>query len=150
MKLPTPQRGQPLDVSFINDIVTSINSLWDKIVVSASSYSSLWTMAGRKIVKSSETKIITGQVQVTAQTATANGSFAFSYTFDVGFAYPPIVTATVQNTNSTDFTKGLRVILTSISQSDVKGIVVFETASTANASESLNTYVNLIAVGIPV
>lgn len=146
MKLPTPQRGQPLDVSFIGDIVASINSIWDKIVINASAYSSLWTLEGRKALKSSESKIATGQVTIQTTSATANGFEKFSYEFEIAFRYPPIVTATVQNANTNDFSRGLRVVITNTTTSSVDGIVIFETAST----ESAQTLVNLIAIGVPV
>jgi hypothetical protein len=43
MKLPVPQRGQPFDVSLISGIITSINELWDNLVINASNYASLAT-----------------------------------------------------------------------------------------------------------
>ena len=50
MKLPLPQRGQPFDVSLISNIITSINDLWDSLVVNASNYASLWTIEGKKSI----------------------------------------------------------------------------------------------------
>jgi len=64
MKLPIPQRGQPLDVTFISDIVRSVNDLYDKVAIKVSAYANLWTARGRKQVRSSKVKFVSGQVKI--------------------------------------------------------------------------------------
>ena len=144
MKLPVPQRGQPLDVSFIYKIVESINALWDAVVINVSAYASLWTRDGIKAKKASEIKVITGQVQIGKQSVKADTYKDFSYTFDIPFAYPPIVTATPIATEETDAAKNAYVVLTYVSENQVKGFVKFELKG------SVNIGVNIIAIGVPV
>jgi hypothetical protein len=145
MKLPVPQRGQPLDVSFVYDIVNSINELWNRVAVNASEYASLWTIAGRKSVRATEIKFISGQVQLSKTSVTANTFEEFSYNFDIAFRYPPVVTASpISIASATDASKSCYVIITEVSPSGVKGVVKFEIAG------NISMAVNLIAIGVPV
>jgi hypothetical protein len=147
MKLPIPQRGQPLDVTFISDIVRSVNDLYDKVAIKISAYASLWTLSGRKQVRSSEVKFVSGQVKInTEKAASASFYVDFEYRFDIAFKYPPVVTATPISLRSTasNAAKNATVILTNVTTSSVNGSVKFETAG------EFTVGVNIIAIGIPV
>lgn len=139
MKLPIPQRGQPFDVSLISNIITSVNELWDNLVVNVSNYASLYTSEGRKNVRSTEVKIVTGMFDTGQFTAKAGEAKPFSYSFDMPFALPPIVTATAQT--ATSASKNGYAVITSITESRVEGIIVF---SEKGASQVI---VNIIAIG---
>lgn len=145
MKLPIPSRNQPLDVTFISDIVQAINDLYDKVVLKISAYASIWTATGRKQVRSTELKFVTGQVIVTTGSDVSAGTTkSFEYRFDTAFQVVPVVTATViaVGSSATDADKDAQVILTDISTSVIKGIVRFDTKGKSTVS------VNMIAVGI--
>lgn len=144
MKLPVPQRGQPFDVSLVYKIIESINGLWDRIAVNASAYAILWTSQGKKNIRNSEVKIITGQQKLTNSTVKANEYQKFSYTFDIPFKFPPIVTVSPISTDSSDATKNTYAVITAVDTTKVEGFVKFELAGTSNMS------VNIIAIGVPV
>lgn len=147
MKLPIPQRGQPLDVTFISDIVRSINDLYDKVAIKISAYASLWTVSGRKQVRSSEVKFVSGQVKInTEKTTNADQYVEFEYRFDIAFKYPPVVTASPISLRDTASTaaKNATIVLTSVTTNSVRGVAKFET------SGEFTVGVNIIAIGIPV
>jgi hypothetical protein len=144
MKLPLPQRGQPFDVSLISNIITSINDLWDSLVVNASNYASLWTIEGKKSVRSSEIKIVTGRTENINGKISDGTIKTFSYTFDSPFLLPPVVTATTQAIDDSSPSKSAYAIITSISVSRVDGVVRFETKGESSIA------VNIIAVGVSV
>lgn len=145
MKLPIPQRGQPLDVSFIYDLVSSINDLWDKVAVSVSSYASIWTPQGRTSVRVTDVKFVSGQVDLSKTDVTANSYQDFSYTFEVPFSTTPVVTATpVAKGTATDASKSCYIVLTEVTPTSVKGVVKFEIKGTAPMS------INILAIGKPV
>jgi len=144
MKLPLPQRGQPFDVSLISNIITSINDLWDSLVVNASNYASLWTIEGKKSVRSSEIKIVTGRTENINGKVVDGTIKTFSYTFDSPFLLPPVVTATTQAIDDSSPSKSAYAIITSISVSRVDGVVRFETKGESSIA------VNIIAVGVSV
>jgi hypothetical protein len=144
MKLPIPQRGQPFDVSLVYKIIESINSLWDRIAINVSAYAILWTSQGKKNIRNSEVKIVTGQYKLTNSTVKANEYQSFSYSFDIPFKLPPIVTVSPIATDSSDASKNTYAVITAVDTAKVQGFVKFELAGTSNMS------VNIIAIGVPV
>jgi hypothetical protein len=145
-KIPLPERGQPIDVSYVYQITNAINQLSDQIATTGYNYTTIDTpSAGKQNVKTSETRMIGGSVVVTSnssQTADSTKSFTFSY--NGNFKYTPIATATIVNTGGVGTAgDGATVVLTSIDANGLTGLVRFD--KTGNAS----TTVNLIIIGIP-
>lgn len=143
--LPVPERGQPLDVTYIYQIVKAINDLSTQSSNSVYKYVTVDTPnAGKQSVKASEARIIGGYVQVTSSTTqTAGSSQPFSYTFPSEFKFAPVVTATPINVGNTDAGKDITVTLTSVSTSKVEGVLKF------NIGGDTTIGINLIMVGIP-
>ena len=143
--LPVPERGQPLDVTYIYQIVKAINDLSVQVSPSAYKYVTIDTPnAGKQSVKSSEARIIGGYVQVTTSTTqTAGSSQQFSYDFPSEFKFAPVVTATPVNVGNTDAGKDVTVTLKSISTSKVEGTVKF------NSGGDTSIGINLVIIGIP-
>jgi hypothetical protein len=148
MKLPIPQRGQPLDVTFISDIVRSVNDLYDKVAIKVSAYANLWTVGGRKQVRSSEVKFVSGQVKINTEKTTSSDQYVdFEYRFDIAFKFAPIVTATpisLRSGGASKAAKDATVILTDVTTNSVRGTAKFETIG------EFTVGVNIIAIGIPV
>jgi hypothetical protein len=143
--LPVPERGQPLDVTYIYQIVKAINDLSTQVSPSTYKYVTVDTPnAGKQSVKASEARIIGGYVQVTTSTTqTAGSSQPFSYDFQSDFKFAPVVTATPINVGNTDAGKDVTVTLNSVSTSKVEGTVKF------NAGGDTSIGINLVIIGIP-
>jgi hypothetical protein len=143
--LPVPERGQPLDVTYIYQIVKAINDLSTQVSPSTYKYVTVDTPnAGKQSVKASEARIIGGYVQVTTSTTqTAGSSQPFSYDFQTDFKFAPVVTATPINVGNTDAGKDVTVTLNSVSTSKVEGTVKF------NAGGDTSIGINLVIIGIP-
>jgi hypothetical protein len=143
--LPVPERGQPLDVTYIYQIVKAINDLSTQVSPSNYKYVTVDTPnAGKQSVKASEARIIGGYVQVTTSTTqTAGSSQPFSYDFQTDFKFAPVVTATPINVGNTDAGKDVTVTLNSVSTSKVEGTVKF------NAGGDTSIGINLVIIGIP-
>lgn len=144
-KLPLPERGQPLDVPFIYQVVSSLNQLSDQVSSATYNYTTIDTAsAGKQQIKTSEARMIGGSINVVNNSDVSTTKTAgFTYTFPGDFKYTPIVTATAINNGKTAAGENLSVILTDISRSSVTGIVKFNAAGKATVS------VNLIIIGIP-
>lgn len=142
-----PQTGQPIDVSYISNIVAAVNQLSEEITPSSTKYVNVDTVtAGKQSVSISETKMIAGYVEVVSNTAvTAGSEKEFSYTFPADFKYEPIAVATpiMIGGSSSDAGRNVSVVIKSISTSRVDGIIRF------NANGNASVGVNLIIVGIP-
>jgi hypothetical protein len=143
--LPVPERGQPLDVTYIYQIVKAINDLSTQVSPSTYKYVTVDTPnAGKQSVKASEARVIGGYVQVTTSTTqTAGSSQSFSYDFSSEFKFAPVVTATPVNVGNTDAGKDVMVTLKSVSTSKVEGTVKF------NSGGDTSVGINLIIIGIP-
>ena len=143
--LPVPERGQPLDVTYIYQIVKAINDLSTQVSPSTYKYVTVDTPnAGKQSVKASEARVIGGYVQVTTSTTqTAGSSQPFSYDFPSEFKFAPVVTATPVNVGNTDAGKDVAVTLKSVSTSKVEGTIKF------NSGGDTSIGINLIIIGIP-
>lgn len=144
-KIPLPERGQPLDVSYIYQLANTVNELSSQISPASFKYVTIDTVnSGKQSVKASESRIIGGYIEV-ANNATKNAGneVSFSYDFPSDFKYAPIATATPVNIGNTPAGKDVTVVLKSISTSKVEGTVKF------NSSGDLSVAINLIVIGIP-
>lgn len=143
-KIPTPDRGQPIDVAYIYTIVEAINELSTQFSSGTYRYASIDTNVGKKSDLITNTKVIAGeQVIYASSTAITGGTTQnFSYSFAGEFKYPPIVTATPALIDNSGYSNAM-VTITSITNSRVDGVVRFNTTGTAAIK------VNIIAIGIP-
>jgi hypothetical protein len=144
-KIPLPERGQPLDLTYINSLADAVNTLYNQVSVSASNYASIDTTSQDKInLKTSEIGLVAGRVEVyNNATVTVAQEKDFSYNFTNNFKYAPIVTATPVNVGNTPAGKNVSVILKNVTTSRVEGVVRFGSAG------DLSLWVNLIIVGVP-
>lgn len=144
-RIPLPERGQPLDVSYIYQLANALNELATQISPATNKYVTVDTPnVGRQSVKASESRIIGGYIEVANNsTKTAGDEVTFSYDFPSDFKYAPIATATPLNIGNTPAGKDVSVILKTVSTSKVEGVVKF------NSSGDLSVAVNLIVIGIP-
>lgn len=144
-KIPLPERGQPLDVTYVYQLANAINDLSTQVSSATYNYTTVDTIgAGKQSIKTSEARVIAGYVEVANNsTVTASSEKTFAYDFSSDFKYQPIVTATAVNIGNTPAGQNVNVILKTITTSRVEGIVRF------GASGDLSLAVNLIIIGIP-
>lgn len=146
-KIPLPERGQPLDLSYIYQLANTINELSNQLSPTTGRYTSIDTAsAGTQSVRTSDARIVGGYLTVTnSSTTSPDGEGTFSYNFS-DFAYAPVITATpiLIDEAATESGKDIAVVLTKITNNRVEGIVKFNTIGVASVG------LNLIIVGIPV
>lgn len=144
-KVPLPERGQPLDVTYIYQLAETINDVATQVSSATYNYTTIDTVsAGKQSVKTSEARVIGGFVEVANNsTVSAGNEKTFSYDFPSDFKYAPIATATAVNIGNTPAGQNVTVILKSITTSRVEGVVRF------GASGDLSLNINIIVVGIP-
>jgi hypothetical protein len=145
-KIPLPQRGQPVDLTYLYEIANAVNNLSSQVSPSSYKYVTVDTpTSGKQSVKASEARIIGGYVEVANNsTVSASNEKEFSYAITGGeFKYAPIVTATPVTIGSTDAGKSANVILKNVTTSRIEGVVKF------NVSGDAKVGINLIIIGIP-
>jgi hypothetical protein len=148
-KIPLPERGQPIDVSYIYQITNAINQISDQVNSAGFNYTTIEVPGiGKQNIKTSESRIIAATIAVTTNSQQTSGSTKdFSYSYNGNFKYPPVATATIVNNNVTGSAGNAGdnavVVLTDINTNSLSGLVRF------NAGGNVTTSVNLIIVGIP-
>jgi hypothetical protein len=144
-KIPLPELGQPLDVSYIYQLANAINELSLQVSPAIYKYVSVDVVNGvQQNAKASETRIIAGYADVVKSANQSIGSQKpFTYNFPADFKFAPIVTATPVNIGGTEAGKNVSVVIKSITTSKVDGTVNF------NSTGDVSIGVNLIIVGIP-
>ena len=144
-KVPLPERGQPLDVTYIYQLSEAINDIATQVSSATFNYATIDTVsAGKQNIKTADTRVIGGYVEVANNsTVNAGNEKTFEYVFPSDFKYAPIATATAVNIGDTPAGKNVTVILKSVTTSRVEGVVRF------GASGDLSLAVHLIVIGIP-
>jgi hypothetical protein len=143
-KVPLPERGQPLDVTYLYSLVEAVNDLSSQVSSATYNYATIDTVsAGKQNIKTSETRIVGGSVEV-ANNSTVSAGNEKTFTYDYSdFKYAPIVSATAVNTGQTPAGQNVNVILKPPTTSKVEGVVRFE------SSGNVSLAVHLVIVGIP-
>lgn len=144
-KIPLPDRGQPLDVTYIYQIANAVNEVSNEISSATYNYTTISTRdAGNQTIQTRAAKIIGSYVDIaTNESVTAGTTKPFYFTYSSDFKYPPIVTATVVNRGTSDIGDDVTVVIRSVTTSRIDGVVKF------NSSGQVTTSVNLLIIGIP-
>jgi hypothetical protein len=143
-KIPLPERGQPIDVSYIYQITNAVNQLSDKVTSTGFNYTTIDTPSSGKINrKTSEARFIGGSINVEGTSVVAESTKSFTYPYSGNFKYTPVATATIVNKGLTPAGDDATVVITSIDANSLSGLVKFRKAGNVSVA------VNLIIVGIP-
>jgi hypothetical protein len=143
-RISPPDRGQPIDVDYIRQLVEVCNGLATSIATTANAVMTIDTVtSGKQSVKTSESRIVGGYVEVTNANV-VNGEVSVDYPFKTNFGYPPIVTATPVVITGADSGGAVSVIIKSVAQDKVNIGVRF-----SGTGSNLSVGLNIIAVGIP-
>jgi len=144
-KIPLPDRGQPLDVTYIYQMANAINEMSNEVSSATYNYTTISTRdAGNQVTQTRAARVIGGFVDITTNDQVSAGDtkpWSFSYSAD--FKYPPIATATVVNRGTSDVGDDVTVVIRSVTTSRIEGIVRF------NSGGQATTSVNILAIGIP-
>lgn len=140
MTIPVPERGQPIDTSYIYQIVETVNKLSEKITPATNTFLTV----REESAKITESRIIAKVVTVVSgREVKAGETKGFSLGFQNDFKFPPVVTATILNQEETVAGKNAFAVLTSVTRDGVAGFVRFNENGTANV------LVHIIAIGLP-
>lgn len=142
MKIPVPQRGQPIDIDYIYQIVSQLNSLTTQISSNSTVLSTVDNGIARKDSTTNNLRFFASTKSVKKTQVTANSTEPWFIDFSPNFLYIPIVIATPVNNNSSS-TAGDNVItvINKITTSRVDGKMIFNTAGNVDVN------VNIIAIG---
>lgn len=144
-KVPLPDRGQPLDVTYLYQITSAINDLADSVSTATGKYATIdSTVAGRQTLKIPDMRVFAGYVDV-ANAVNVSPETTIEKTVDFGsaFKYPPVVIPGVVNNNTQSAGNDTNVVVSSVSTTSASFRVKF------NTSGEVSVGVNYFAIGIP-
>lgn len=139
MTLALPERGQPIDVTYLYRMAQAINDLTAKVVVST--YNN--TTVGQQSIQTSNAMIHCTETNL-AQTVSKDTSIEWHVDLTTQFLLNPSVTCSVFNRGKTAPGNDAIVTITNITPNRVDGVIKFLTAG------SVNVDVIVQAIGIPV
>lgn len=143
-RLPLPERGQPLDVTYIYQVVDALNVLSTQVSNATYNYTDVDVVGGEKqSLKTSDTKFI-GKYKAIANNETVTAGQEKSYSIDYSnFKFPPIVTLSIVNISGTTAGSNTTVVLTSVTTTQAGFTVRYGISGKATIA------VNLIGIGVP-
>ncbi len=144
-RVPLPERGQPLDVSYIYSLATAINDLATQVNATSTNESMLYTPTmGYVDTKTSDMVVIGATQQITnAESVIADQTKQMSFNFTNDFKYTPIVTLTPINVGKNEYGNNVIVSVKEVTTGRVDYTVRY------NATGQVSLSVNILAIGIP-
>jgi len=144
-RVPLPERGQPLDVSYIYSLAQAINDVAVAVNSDTNNYSTIFSAGmGNQNVKTGDARFVaTTQQVVSGENVIAGNTKDLSFTFSSDFKYIPVVTVSPVNVGKNDAGSNVTVSLKEVTTSRVDYTVRYNTTGTISLS------VNIIAIGIP-
>ena len=143
-KLTVPQRGQPLDVSYIYSLVETVNQLTDQIGTSQQNVTQIISSDGKSNTIGTARSTIVGITTNVATSKNVTAGTQEPFAINYNFKYPPIVVATPWNTGDTDAGKNVSVVITKVSNTNASFLVRYDTSGVATVD------INVLAIGIPI
>lgn len=146
MKIPLPQRGQPIDIDYIYQIVSQLNSLSSIVGSNTTVLSTVNNgVSPRKENTTNNLRFFADTKNVRKATVAANFTEQFYFDLNPSFIQVPIVTISVVNNNKSAAGNSVTAVITNVSTSRVDGIVFYQNASSTGA---VDININMIAVGV--
>ncbi len=140
-KLIVPQRGQPLDVSYMYSLVETVNQL-SEVVGDNQSMTKIIGSNGKSNTVATARSNILGITTNVATSKNVTAGMQEPFAINYNFKYPPIVVATPWNTGDTDAGKSVSVVITKVSTTSASFLVRYDTAGVATVD------INVLAIGI--
>ena len=142
MKIPLPERGQPIDLAYLYQIANAINDLNNQITTSNTTSVINNGINLREDVSTNNLRFFATTKNIQVGNVSAGSSESWSADFSPDFLYVPVVTATVQNNTSSTAGDNITLVLKNITTSRVDGNVRY------NAGGSIDININVIAIGV--
>ena len=132
-----PERGQPLDVSYIYDMASQINNLTNAVTIRSTSSSRI----NENSDTTSNLKFYAATKTLSTTNASGNTTESFFFTYPE-FKFAPVATITVINNSGSTSGDNITHVLRSVTTTRAEGIVRFGTSGAVNLS------VSIIVIGI--
>lgn len=143
MKIPLPERGQPIDLNYLYQIASSINDLSNQVSTSNTTSRVDNGINPPEDVTSNKLRFYAITTRpIVVGNVNAGTSQNWSADFQPDFLFTPVVTATVQNNTASTAGNNVTLVIRNITTNKVEGNVLY------NIGGSINISINVIAIGV--
>ena len=142
-QISPPERGQPIDVDYLYEIVSAINTINQQITTTSNAESRVSgaTPTSTDAVKTSSLKFYASQITVPGGRRDADQTDTVSVDFPFSFQFPPVVTATPIVQASDEQSKNVILTIKNVTTTKVDVLLTYK------KSGQVDVDIHLIAVG---
>jgi hypothetical protein len=142
MKIPLPERGQPIDLNYLSQIARSINDLSNAVSTSNTTSVINNGINPREDVTTNKIRFYATTRNIVVGNVNAGTSQNWSLDLTPDFLFTPVAVATVQNNTASTAGNNITLVIRNITTSRVEGNVLY------NAGGSIDININVIAMGV--
>jgi hypothetical protein len=142
MKIPLPERGQPIDLNYLYQIANSINNLTNQISTSNTTSVIDNGINPREDITTNRLRFYATTKNIVVGNINAGASQNWSVDLSPDFLFTPVAVATVQNNTASTAGNNITLVIRNITTSRVEGNILY------NASGNIDININVIAIGV--
>jgi hypothetical protein len=142
MKIPLPERGQPIDLNYLYQIASSINDLNNAVSTSSTTSVINNGINPREDVTTNKIRFYATTRNIVVGNIDAGTSQNWTVDLTPDFLFTPVAVATVQNKTASTAGNNITLVIRNITTSRVEGSVLY------NAGGSVDININVIAMGV--
>lgn len=142
MRIPLPERGQPIDLNYLYQITNAVNDLNTRV---ASADTTSVVDNGIQLpenITTSNLRFYATTTNIAKPNVSAGTSDPWSVTFNADFLYTPIAVATVKNNTSSTAGNNVLLVIKNTTTGRVDGNIRY------NQQGSIDININVIAIGV--
>jgi hypothetical protein len=142
MKIPLPERGQPIDLNYLSLIASAVNDLNNRVATANTTSVVDNGIQLPENLTTSNLRFYATTTNIAKPNVSAGTSDPWSITFNSDFLYTPVAVATVRN--NTDSTAGdnITLVIKNVTTGLVGGNIRY------NERGSVDININIIAIGV--
>jgi len=142
MKIPLPERGQPIDLNYLYQIANSINNLTNQISTSNTTSVIKNGINDREDVVTNKLRFYATTENIVVGNINAGSSQNWSVDLQPDFLFTPVAVATVVNNTASTAGNNVTLVIRNITTSRVEGNIIY------NTSGNIDININVIAIGV--
>jgi hypothetical protein len=142
MKIPLPERGQPIDLNYLYQIASSINEISNAVSTSNTTSVIDNGINPREDVTTNKIRFYATTKNIVVGNVNAGTSQNWTVDLTPDFLFTPVAVATVQNNTASTAGNNITLVIRNITTSRVEGNILY------NAGGSIDVNINVIAMGV--
>lgn len=144
-QINTPSRGQPLDVTYISQIVTALNENTTKVSSATKNNTTIYKRdGGSQNVSNYSTRVVAGYANVSSNEPVSQDQVkTYTFNFPNDFLFAPIVVVTPQNLGGNSIGDNVIVTVRNVTTASAEIAIRF------NKQGNVSLALNIIVMGLP-